>query len=71
MSSTRPPVSDAALPLPDLNDREHSKDHLRGETDRSGERSVADKLIRDRSTEHGTQPDLSRHQHQDRDQAHQ
>src|SRR5438105_10284892 len=45
MSSMRPPVSDAALPLPDLNDREHSKDHLRGETDRSGERSVAGKLI--------------------------
>jgi hypothetical protein len=36
-------VSERGLLLPDLNDREHSKDHLRGETDGSGERSVAGK----------------------------
>ena len=66
MSSTRPPVSDEALPSPDLNDREHGKDHLSGETDRSGGRFVRGKLVRERSTEHGTQSDLSRHQHQDR-----
>src|SRR5216684_39350 len=59
MNSTRPPVSDEVLPSPDLNDREHRKDHLSGETDRSGERSVGGKLIHERSTEHGTQPDLS------------
>src|SRR5258708_2390616 len=54
MNSTRPPVSDEVLPSPDLNDREHGKDHLSGETDRSGERSVGGKLIRERSTELGT-----------------
>jgi hypothetical protein len=70
MSSTRPLVSDEALSSPDLNDREYGKDHLRGETDGSGERSVDCKLIRERSTEHGTQSDLSRHKHQERDQAH-
>jgi hypothetical protein len=61
VNSTRPPVSDEVLPSPDLNDREHRKDHLSGETDRSGERSVGGKLIHERSTEHGTRPDLSRH----------
>jgi hypothetical protein len=32
----QPPVSDAALSPPDLNDRKHSKGHLSGETNRSG-----------------------------------
>jgi len=53
-----------ALPPPDLNDQEHRKDYLSSETDRSGERVVGGKLIHQRSTEHGTQSDLSRHQRQ-------
>jgi len=40
MSSTN-----AVLPPPDLNQREHGKDDLSGETYRSEERAVAAKLI--------------------------
>ena len=66
MSSTN-----AGLPPPDLNHREHSKNYLSGETDRPRRRAVTGKLIPERSTEYGTQPDLSQHQHQEGDQAHQ
>ena len=59
------------LPPQDLNDREHGKDHLCSETNRSGRRFVGGKLIHQRSTEYGTKSDLSRHQHQERDEAHQ
>ena len=62
---------DEALPSSDLNDREHGKDHLSAETDRSSRRSVRGKLIQERSTEYGTESDFSRHQHQERDEAHQ
>jgi len=63
--------SDEALPPLDLNDWEHGKDHLSAETDRSSRRSVRGKLIHERSTEYGTESDFSRHQHQERDEAHQ
>ena len=39
------------------------------ETDRSGGRFVRGKLIRERSTEHGTKSHLSRHQYHERDKA--
>ena len=58
-----PLVSDAALSQPDLNGRKHGEDQLSGETDRTGRRAVTGKLIHERSTEHGTKSDLSRHQH--------
>jgi hypothetical protein len=41
---------------PHLNDGKQGKDHLHGKTNRACERSVAGKLIPDRSTEHGTNP---------------
>jgi hypothetical protein len=63
--------SERGLPPPALNYREHGEDHLCSETDRSGGRFVRGKLIRERSTEHGTKSDLTRHQHQEGDQAHQ
>src|SRR5260370_25384839 len=50
-----------------LNDREQGKNHLSGETKRSGERAVAGKLNPERSTKHGTQSDLSRHQYREPD----
>jgi hypothetical protein len=51
-----------------LDDREYGKGHLSGETDCSSRRSGRGKLIHQRSTEYGTEPDLSRHQHQERDE---
>jgi hypothetical protein len=66
-----PLVSDGALLVPpDLNEREQSKDHLSGETDPTGKRAVAGKLIPERPPEDGTQSDLSRHQQEERDQSH-
>ena len=41
------------LPPPDVNDREHRKDHLNSGTDRPREGAVGGKLIHKRSTEHG------------------
>jgi len=55
--------SERRLPPPALNDREHGKNHLSAEADRSGGRFESGKLIHERSTEHSTESDLSRHQH--------
>src|SRR5215472_14287756 len=63
--------SERFLPPPDLHHREHGKDHLSAETDRSSQRSVRGKLIHERSTEYGTESDFSRHQHQECDEPHQ
>src|SRR5690349_7669992 len=62
--------SERGLPPPALNYRKHGEDHLSGETDRTGRRAVTGKLIPERSTKHGTHSHLSRHQHQEGDQAH-
>jgi len=63
--------ANAVLLSPDLNDREQGKDHLSGETDRFGKRTVGGKLIHERPTEHSTESNLSQHQHEECGQAHQ
>ena len=53
-AAVRKAASERGLPPPALKYREHGKDHLSGETDRSRERPVGGKLIHERSTEHST-----------------
>jgi hypothetical protein len=66
-AAVRKAASERGLPPPALKYREHGKDHLSGETNRPSRRSISGKLIRERSTKHGTQSDLSRHQYREPD----
>jgi hypothetical protein len=58
-AAVRKAASERGLPPPALKYREHGKDHLSGETDRSRSDPYAAKLIHERSIEHGTKSDLT------------